>query len=98
MQKTIDETIIDERNKSISIRLTNRHLKHWIKIESAFIKNSGRIWISLTLNTAAEPETEYLSKPELEKIIRENENQWKSKRLRLHASKITILKITGTTP
>jgi excinuclease ABC subunit B len=43
-----------------------------------------------------------LSKPELEKIIRENENQWKKAAKDLDfmqaAKYVTILKITGTIP
>jgi excinuclease ABC subunit B len=38
----------------------------------AFVKKSlVEYELGLTVNAAAEPETEYMSKPELEKIIRE---------------------------
>ncbi len=42
------------------------------KIESAFTNNKlVEYELGHTLNTAAEPETAYLSKPEIEKLIRE---------------------------
>jgi excinuclease ABC subunit B len=37
--------------------------------------------LGLTVNAAAEPETEYMSKPELEKIIRENESMEKATKI-----------------
>jgi excinuclease ABC subunit B len=78
-KKTIDETNY-RRTKQINFNTANKQTPQALnkKIESAFIKNPlVEYELGLTLNTAAEPETEYLSKPELEKIIRENENQWK---------------------
>jgi excinuclease ABC subunit B len=73
MQKTIDETNY-RRTKQINFNTANKQTPQALnkKIESAFIKNPlVEYELGLTLNTAAEPETEYLSKPELEKIIRE---------------------------
>ena len=73
MQKTMDETEY-RRTKQI-----NFNTKHNIspqalnkKIESAFIKNPlVEYELGNSVQAAAEPVTEYLSKPELEKIIRE---------------------------
>ena len=43
------------------------------KIESAFTKNPLVDYeLGAALSVAAEPETSYLSKPEIEKLIREN--------------------------
>jgi len=74
MQKTIDETNY-RRTKQINFNTENNQVPQALnkKIESAFTKNPlveyelGHI----TLNKAAEPDTTYMSKPELEKIIRE---------------------------
>jgi excinuclease ABC subunit B len=73
MQKTIDETNY-RRTKQINFNTANNQTPQALnkKIESAFIKNPlVEYELGLTLNTAAEPETQYMSKPELEKIIRE---------------------------
>ncbi len=74
MQKTIDETNY-RRTKQINFNTANNVIPMALnkKIESAFTKNPlveyelGHI----QLNKAAEPETEYLSKPEIEKRIRD---------------------------
>ncbi|MCF8322559.1 MAG: excinuclease ABC subunit UvrB [Flavobacterium sp.] len=74
MQKTIDETDY-RRTKQINFNTKNNLIPQALnkKIESAFTKNS---LVDYELNTssliAAEPENEYLSKPEIEKRIREN--------------------------
>ena len=74
MQKTIDETDY-LRKKQINFNTKNNLIPQALnkKIESAFTKNS---LVDYELNTssliAAEPENEYLSKPEIEKRIREN--------------------------
>jgi excinuclease ABC subunit B len=75
MQKTIDETTY-RRTKQINFNLENNVIPMALnkKIESAFTKNA-LVDFELghsTLNIAAEPETEYLSKAEIEKRIREN--------------------------
>lgn len=74
MQKTIDETNY-RRTKQIHFNTENNIIPEALnkKIESAFTKNSlvdyelGHISL-----IAAEPKNEYLSKPEIEKRIREN--------------------------
>lgn len=73
MQKTIDETNY-RRTKQINFNTANNQTPQALnkKIESAFIKNPlVEYELGLTLNKAAEPETQYMSRPELEKIIRE---------------------------
>ncbi|MFT5254116.1 MAG: excinuclease ABC subunit B [Flavobacteriales bacterium] len=73
MQKTIDETNY-RRTKQINFNTANNQTPQALnkKIESAFIKNPlVEYELGLTLNTAAEPETQYMSRPEIEKIIRE---------------------------
>jgi excinuclease ABC subunit B len=73
MQKTIDETDY-RRTKQINFNTDNNQTPQALnkKIDSAFIKNPlVEYELGLTVNAAAEPETEYMSKPELEKIIRE---------------------------
>ncbi|NGY38219.1 excinuclease ABC subunit UvrB [Flavobacterium sp. XN-5] len=73
MQKTIDETTY-RRTKQINYNTENNQVPQALnkKIESAFTKNPLVDYeLGLTLDTAAETETEYLSKAELEKRIRE---------------------------
>jgi excinuclease ABC subunit B len=73
MQKTIDETTY-RRTKQINYNTKNNFVPMALnkKIESAFTKNPlVDIELGNTLSTAAEPITEYLSKPEIEKRIRE---------------------------
>jgi excinuclease ABC subunit B len=73
MQKTIDETAY-RRTKQINFNTENNQVPQALnkKIESAFTKNPLVDYeLGLTLDTAAETETEYLSKAELEKRIRE---------------------------
>ena len=73
MQKTIDETEY-RRTKQINFNTDNNQTPQALnkKIESAFIKNPlAEYELGYSVDKAAEPETEYLSKPELEKIIRE---------------------------
>ena len=73
MQKTIDETDY-RRTKQINFNTQNNITPQALnkKIESAFVK-SPLIEYELghLAQTAAEPETEYMSRPEVEKIIRE---------------------------
>jgi excinuclease ABC subunit B len=73
MQKTIDETTY-RRTKQINFNIENNITPQALnkKIESAFTKNPlVEYELGHTLSAAAEPETKYLSKPELEKLIRE---------------------------
>jgi excinuclease ABC subunit B len=73
MQKTIDETDY-RRTKQINFNVANNQVPQALnkKIESAFTKNPLADYeLGLTLNAAAEAETEYLSKEEIEKRIRE---------------------------
>ncbi|WP_163409717.1 excinuclease ABC subunit UvrB [Flavobacterium ajazii] len=73
MQKTIDETNY-RRTKQINFNTANGITPQALnkKIESAFTKNPlVEYELGHTLPAAAEPETAYLSKPELEKLIRE---------------------------
>ncbi|MGO4905287.1 excinuclease ABC subunit UvrB [Flavobacterium sp. W20_MBD1_R3] len=73
MQKTIDETNY-RRTKQINYNTKNNQTPQALnkKIESAFTKNPLADYeLGLTLNAAAEPENLYLSKPEIEKLIRE---------------------------
>jgi excinuclease ABC subunit B len=74
MQKTIDETNY-RRTKQINFNTENNQIPQALnkKIDSAFTKNPlVEFELGHTLNFAAEPIPEYLSKPELEKRIREN--------------------------
>ncbi len=74
MQKTIDETNY-RRNKQINFNTDNNQIPMALnkKIESAFTKNPLVDYeLGLEVATAAEPETEYLPKAEIEKRIREN--------------------------
>jgi len=74
MQKTIDETNY-RRTKQINFNVANNQVPQELnkKIDSAFTKNPlVEFELGHTLNIAAEPIPEYLSKPELEKRIREN--------------------------
>lgn len=73
MQKTIDETNY-RRTKQINYNTANNLVPQALnkKIESAFTKNPLADYeLGYTLNTAAEPENLYMSKPEIEKNIRE---------------------------
>ena len=73
MQKTIDETSY-RRTKQINYNTENNEVPMALnkKIESAFTKNALVDYeLGATTATAAEPQNLYLSKPELEKLIRE---------------------------
>ena len=73
MQKTIDETNY-RRTKQIKFNIENNQIPQALnkKIESAFTKNPLADYeLGHTTSLAAEPITEYLSKPEIEKRIRE---------------------------
>ena len=73
MQKTIDETNY-RRTKQINFNTENNQVPQALnkKIESAFTKNPLADYeLGYTTSIAAEPITEYLSKPEIEKRIRE---------------------------
>jgi len=73
MQKTIDETEY-RRTKQINFNVENNIIPQALnkKIDSAFTKNPlVEYELGHTLSVAAEPETAYLSKAELEKMIRE---------------------------
>ena len=73
MQKTIDETTY-RRTKQINYNTANNLTPQALnkKIESAFTKNPLVDYeLGNSLNAAAEPENLYLSRPEIEKLIRE---------------------------
>ncbi|WP_268845905.1 excinuclease ABC subunit UvrB [Flavobacterium aestivum] len=73
MQKTIDETNY-RRTKQINFNTQNNIVPQALnkKIESAFTNNKlVEYELGHTMNIAAEPETTYMSKPDLEKLIRE---------------------------
>ena len=73
MQKTIDETNY-RRTKQINFNLENNQVPQALnkKIDSAFTKNPlVEYELGHTLNLAAEAETAYLSKTEIDKLIRE---------------------------
>ncbi|MBW4360001.1 excinuclease ABC subunit UvrB [Flavobacterium taihuense] len=73
MQKTIDETNY-RRTKQINFNTENNVVPQALnkKIESAFTNNKlVEYELGHIMNIAAEPETAYLSKPDLEKLIRE---------------------------
>jgi excinuclease ABC subunit B len=73
MQKTIDETNY-RRAKQINFNIANNQVPQALnkKIESAFTKNPLADYeLGYSTSIAAEPITEYLSKPEIEKRIRE---------------------------
>jgi excinuclease ABC subunit B len=73
MQKTIDETNY-RREKQINFNTENNFVPTALnkKIESAFTKNAlVDFELGNSLSIAAEPITEYLAKPEIEKRIRE---------------------------
>ncbi|REH01969.1 excinuclease ABC subunit UvrB [Flavobacterium aquicola] len=73
MQKTIDETSY-RRTKQINFNTENNIVPQALnkKIESAFTNNKlVEYELGHTMNIAAEPETAYMSKPDLEKLIRE---------------------------
>ena len=73
MQRTIDETNY-RRTKQINYNIENNITPQALnkKIESAFTKNPlVEYELGHTLSAAAEPETAYMSKADLEKMIRE---------------------------
>ncbi|TDP01693.1 excinuclease ABC subunit UvrB [Flavobacterium sp. 245] len=73
MQKTIDETNY-RRTKQINFNTENNITPQALnkKIDSAFTKNPlVEYELGHTLSVAAEPETAYMSKTDLEKLIRE---------------------------
>ena len=73
MQKTIDETNY-RRTKQINFNIENNQVPEALnkKIESAFTKNPLVDYeLGYTTSIAAEATTEYLTKPEIEKRIRE---------------------------
>lgn len=73
MQKTIDETNY-RRTKQINFNTQNNQVPVALnkKIESAFTKNPLVDYeLGYSVSAAAEPDTKYLSKPEIEKLIRE---------------------------
>ncbi|MGL2987771.1 excinuclease ABC subunit UvrB [Flavobacterium sp. RSSA_27] len=73
MQKTIDETNY-RRTKQINYNTQHNKVPQALdkKIDSAFTKNPlVEYELGHTIAKAAEPDTTYLSKPELEKLIRE---------------------------
>jgi excinuclease ABC subunit B len=73
MQKTIDETNY-RRTKQINYNTENNVVPQALnkKIESAFTNNKlVEYELGHIMNAAAEPETAYMSKPDLEKLIRE---------------------------
>jgi excinuclease ABC subunit B len=73
MQKTIDETNY-RRTKQINFNIENNQVPQALnkKIDSAFTKNPlVEYELGHTLNVAAEPETAYLTKAEIDKLIRE---------------------------
>ena len=74
MQKTIDETNY-RRTKQINYNTEHNLIPMALnkKIESAFTKNSLVDYElgNVNINTAAEPQNEYLSKPEIDKRIRD---------------------------
>jgi excinuclease ABC subunit B len=73
MQKTIDETNY-RRTKQINFNTENNIVPQALnkKIESAFTNNKlVEYELGHIMNVAAEPETAYMSKPDLEKLIRE---------------------------
>lgn len=73
MQKTIDETNY-RRTKQINFNLENNQVPQALnkKIDSAFTKNPlVEYELGHSLNVAAEAETAYLSKAEIDKLIRE---------------------------
>jgi excinuclease ABC subunit B len=73
MQKTIDETNY-RRTKQINFNTENNLVPQALnkKIESAFTNNKlVEYELGHIMNVAAEPETAYMSKPDLEKLIRE---------------------------
>lgn len=79
MQKTIDETNY-RREKQIAYNSANNVKPKALNktLDNALSKNSVSTYsYELEAAKAAEPESAYLSKPELEKKIRENANLWK---------------------
>ena len=77
MQKTIDETNY-RRTKQIHFNTENNVVPMALnkKIESAFTKHPLVDYeLGISAPIAAEPQTEYLSKPEIEKLIREKRKE-----------------------
>ena len=73
MQKTIDETNY-RRTKQINFNVQNNQVPQALNktIESAFTKNAlVDFELGLSQNIAAEPDTTYLTKEAIEKMIRE---------------------------
>jgi excinuclease ABC subunit B len=93
MQRTIDETNY-RRTKQINYNTENGIVPQALnkKIESAFTKNPlVEYELGHTLSVAAEPETAYMSKADLEKLIREKRKSMEkaAKELDfLHAAKL----------
>ncbi|KUJ61942.1 excinuclease ABC subunit B [Flavobacteriaceae bacterium CRH] len=93
MQRTIDETSY-RRTKQINYNTENGVVPQALnkKIESAFTKNPlVEYELGHTLSVAAEPETAYMSKADLEKLIREKRKSMEkaAKELDfLHAAKL----------
>ena len=93
MQRTIDETTY-RRTKQINYNTENGVVPQALnkKIESAFTKNPlVEYELGHTLSAAAEPETAYMSKADLEKLIREKRKSMEkaAKELDfLHAAKL----------
>ena len=93
MQKTIDETNY-RRTKQINFNLENNQVPQALnkKIDSAFTKNPlVEYELGHTLNVAAEAETAYLSKTEIDKLIREKRKSMEKAAKELdfmHAAKV----------
>jgi excinuclease ABC subunit B len=78
--KTIDETTY-RRTKQINYNTANNLTPQALNKKDRkclYKKKPSGLRVRNSLNAAAEPENLYLSKPEIEKLIREKENQWKN--------------------